>query len=426
MESLPVHLLSLAWDQVRLGLILLDQSFHIRGWNRFLADRSVMFTEQLHGRPFLEAFPEADTPCWHGMTKRVAESGTQVFVQWDENPYLIALPAPEGKGSLMLQSTLLVPFVDSQEDRFYALFIMDTTGVVKHNMGLEKALEGLSSKQQEFAPLKKALETANSQLLQSEKLASIGQLAAGVAHEINNPVGYVSSNLKTLTGYVENLLKIIDAMEPEQSKGALHQLKVDLEYDYIKCDIRSLMAESEDGIDRVMRIVSALKDFSYISEESFVAADLQQGIETTLNVVNNEIKYKAEVVCEFEELPNVECIASQINQVVMNLLLNASHAIDGFGRISLRSGSDSEGDQVWFEVEDNGSGIDAVTMPRIFDPFFTTKPVGTGTGLGLALSYNIIKKHHGRIDVDSQPGRGTRFRVWLPARQPRAEVADEQ
>jgi two-component system NtrC family sensor kinase len=424
MEFLPAHLLSLAWDQVRLGLIFLDQSFHIQGWNRFLADRNVMFTEQLHGRPFLEAFPEADTPCWHGMTKRAAESGIQAFVQWGENPYLIALPAPEGKGTLMLQNTLLLPFIDLQKNLCYALFIMDATGAVKHDKGLEETFEGLSGKKQELAQLKEALGAVNSQLLQSEKLAGIGQLAAGVAHEINNPIGYVSSNLKTLTGYVESLLQIIDAIESDQSLNGLHQLKRDLEYDYIKSDIRSLMAESEDGIDRVKRIVSALKDFSHISEENFVAADLHQGIESTLNVVNNEIKYKAKVVCEFEELPNVECIVSQINQVVMNLLLNASHAIDGFGRIVLRSGS--EGDQVWFEVEDNGSGIDAVTMPRIFDPFFTTKPVGTGTGLGLALSYNIIKKHHGRIDVDSQPGYGTRFRVWLPARQPQAEVAHEQ
>lgn len=422
--ELPSHLSMLTWDQIRMGLIFLDQDFHVRGWNRFLAERNATFTEQLIGRSFLSAFPEADTPCWQGMTERAVETGRQVFVQWRENPYLIAMPADGEAGSLMLQSTLLVPFNDQQGAHFYALFIMDTTSAVKYDIRLERALEGLSGKQQQLAQLKEALGTANSQLLQSEKLAGIGQLAAGVAHEINNPIGYVYSNLKTLTGYVENLLQIIDAVDSGDSLDRVRQLKRELEYDYIQGDIRSLMAESEDGIDRVKRIISALKDFSHIGEESFSAADLHQGIETTLNVVNNEIKYKAEVIREFGHLPEVECIASQINQVVMNLLVNASHAIDGFGRIVLRSGT--EGDQVWFEVEDNGSGIDEVTLRRIFDPFFTTKPVGTGTGLGLALSYSIIKKHNGRIDVDSQPGRGTRFRVWLPINQPQIEVANEQ
>lgn len=424
MEVLPAHLLSLIWDQARIGLILLDQRFCICGWNRFLSECSSVFSEGLIGRSFLEAFPEANTPFWQEMTSQAVENGRQIHVTWQDNPYLIALPAVGDTNSLMLQSTLLVPFVGQAAERFYALFIMDSTSEVKCDVRLEKALEGLNGKQQELAQLKEALEKANSQLLQSEKLAGIGQLAAGVAHEINNPIGYVFSNLKTLTGYVEDLMRIIDAVDREQSLDTVRQLKHKLEYDYIQNDIRSLIAESEDGIDRVKRIISALKDFSHIGEEGFVAVDLHHGIETTLNVVNNEIKYKAEVVREFGALPEVECIASQINQVVMNLLVNASHAIEGFGRIVLRTGL--VGDQVWFEVEDNGTGMDEVTLRRIFDPFFTTKPVGTGTGLGLALSYNIIKKHNGRVEVDSRPGRGTRFRVWLPVTQPQGDTGHEQ
>lgn len=284
------------------------------------------------------------------------------------------------------------------------------------NEPLDAALRALGAKQAEQEFLVSKLEKAQVQLLQSERLATIGQLAAGVAHEINNPVGYVFSNLKTLAGYVEDLLRIIDAVDSVATLDELRQLKLSLEYDYIRNDVEALIVESEDGIERVKKIITALKDFSHIEEEEFVQADLLRGLESTLNMVNNELKYKAEVVREFADLPPVECIASQINQIVMNLLINAAHAIVQFGVITLRCGH--EGAWVWIEVEDTGRGIDPDILKRVYDPFFTTKPVGQGTGLGLTLSYNILQKHHGRFDVESTPGQGSRFRFWLPVRQP--------
>lgn len=159
-----------------------------------------------------------------------------------------------------------------------------------------------------------------------------------------------------------------------------------------------------------------MKDFSHIEEEEYKPADLHRGIETTLNVVNNELKYKAEVIRDFGELPEVECIISQINQVVMNLLMNAAHAIKEQGKITVRTRH--SGDRVVIEVEDNGKGIAQEHLNRIFEPFFTTKPVGEGTGLGLSLSFNIIEKHNGKIEALSTPGQGTRFRVTLPVSQP--------
>jgi len=284
------------------------------------------------------------------------------------------------------------------------------------NEPLDAALRALGAKQAEQEFLVSKLEKAQVQLLQSERLATIGQLAAGVAHEINNPVGYVFSNLKTLAGYVDDLLRIIDAVDSVATLDELRQLKLSLEYDYIRNDVEALIVESEDGIERVKKIITALKDFSHIEEEEFVQADLLRGLESTLNMVNNELKYKAEVVREFADLPPVECIASQINQIVMNLLINAAHAIVQFGVITLRCGH--EGAWVWIEVEDTGSGIDPDILKRVYDPFFTTKPVGQGTGLGLTLSYNILQKHHGRFDVESTPGQGSRFRFWLPVSQP--------
>ncbi|MDR5897662.1 ATP-binding protein [Halomonas vilamensis] len=258
-------------------------------------------------------------------------------------------------------------------------------------------------------------ERAQAHLLQSEKLASIGQLAAGVAHEINNPVGYVFSNLSTLAGYVQELIKLIDAIDSTASLDELKQFKQSSDYDYIRSDVQDLIRESEEGIERVKLIISALKDFSHIEEDAFTYADLHRGIETTLNLVNNELKYKADVEKEFAELPEVECLPSQVNQVVLNLLTNAVHAIENRGTIYLRTGC--EGEYVWFEVEDTGKGIEQAQLAHLFEPFYTTKPMGEGTGLGLSLSYSIVTKHSGDIQVFSEPGEGTRFRVWLPIQQ---------
>lgn len=260
------------------------------------------------------------------------------------------------------------------------------------------------------------LEQANRQLLQSEKLAAIGQLAAGVAHEINNPVGYIYSNLQSLEGYLNDLFRLTDAMGSSSSREELQLIKQNIDYDYLRHDLQDLLAETQEGIGRVKTIIAAMKDFSHIEEEAFKPADLRRGIETTLNLVNNELKYKAEVVCDFEALPEVECIPSQINQVVMNLLVNAAQAIAGFGTITVRTRDN--GEHVIIEVADTGTGISEEYRNRVFEPFFTTKPIGQGTGLGLSLSFNIIEKHNGRIKAVSTPGQGTCFRITLPVTQP--------
>lgn len=274
----------------------------------------------------------------------------------------------------------------------------------------------LQLQQSDPALLNERLEEAKKQLMQSEKLAAIGQLAAGVAHEINNPVGYVYSNLQTLESYLTDLFRLTDAVDSANSLDDLRLIKKNVDYDYLRDDLKDLIAESREGIERVKTIISAMKDFSYIEEEEFKPADIQKGIETTLNVVNNELKYKAELVREFNDLPEVECIISQINQVVMNLLVNAAHAIEDFGKIIVRTRH--VGETVVIEVEDNGKGISQEHLNRIFEPFFTTKPIGKGTGLGLSLSFNIIEKHSGSIEVESSAGQGTCFRITLPIAQP--------
>ncbi|MCE5180940.1 MAG: histidine kinase [Betaproteobacteria bacterium] len=261
------------------------------------------------------------------------------------------------------------------------------------------------------------LEQAQNQLLQSEKMASLGQLAAGVAHEINNPIGFVNSNLGTLKNYIERLLGVLNAYEACEAETAVHSesliaAKQAADLDFLREDIVALFSESRDGLERVKKIVQDLKDFSHIDGVEWQWVDLHKGLDSTLNVVNNEIKYKAEVVKEYGELPEIECLPGQLNQVFMNLLVNAAHAIRERGTITIRTGT--EGSNVWVEVADTGSGIAPENLPRVFDPFFTTKPAGKGTGLGLSLSYGIVKKHGGRIDVKSELGSGTTFRVTLP------------
>ena len=263
------------------------------------------------------------------------------------------------------------------------------------------------------------------QLVQSEKLASIGQLAAGVAHEINNPIGYIFSNFGTLEGYIDQLFAMLAAYEGAEASvsapgvaAALCALREQIELEFLKEDIPVLMRESKQGIARVRQIVQDLKDFSHVdSALDFQWANLHQGIDSTLNVVASEIKYKADVVKEYGDIPDVECLPSQINQVVMNLVVNAAHAMgEQRGCITIRTGTEAE--QVWLEVADTGSGIPPDTLKRIFEPFFTTKPIGKGTGLGLSLSYGIVQKHQGRIEVSSVVGQGTTFRMTLPMRRP--------
>ena len=276
-----------------------------------------------------------------------------------------------------------------------------------------------------LSELNDKLSLAQQKLLQSEKLASIGQLAAGVAHEINNPIGYVFSNFGALEGYLADLFAMLDAYEQAEPAIAapevaqrLRSLREQIDLPFLRTDIGQLMAESKEGIVRVRRIVQDLKDFSRTDAlQEWVWADLRQGIDTTLNIVSNEVKYKADVIRQYGEIPDIECQPSELNQVIMNLVVNAAHAMgEQRGRITLRTGCGSDSD-IWVEVEDTGKGIAPEHLSRIFDPFFTTKAVGQGTGLGLSLAYSTVQKHHGRIDVHSVPGRGTTFRITLPIRQ---------
>ncbi|MBS1209108.1 MAG: hypothetical protein H6R19_1506 [Proteobacteria bacterium] len=273
--------------------------------------------------------------------------------------------------------------------------------------------------------LNKKLEDAHNQLLQAEKLSAIGQLAAGVAHEINNPIGFVHSNLGTLNEYVATLINLCDTYtnlfeetQPDDTPllFEIRRIKQEQDYNYLRSDIFPLLEESREGLIRVRKIVQDLRDFSRSGPQEWGAADLHKGLDSTLNIVANELKYKCHIHKEYGNIPEVVCVISQINQVFMNLLVNAAQSIKTQGLITLRSGMEGT-DHVWVSISDSGEGIPPENLNHIFEPFFTTKPVGVGTGLGLSLVFGIITRHHGRIDVSSEPGKGSTFRITLPVTQ---------
>lgn len=307
----------------------------------------------------------------------------------------------------------------------------DTTGawwMLQDRTEVRTAQEELRTRFEELQSTNRQLEQAQNQLLQSDKMASIGQLAAGVAHEINNPVGFVSSNLHSLRQYVQDLLSLVDAHDLARARpgdpaleSQLDQARQAAELDYLREDLPQLLDESAEGLARVKKIVQDLKDFSRVDQSDWQEADLIAGLESTLNVVRNEVKYKAEVQRRLSPLPAVMCLAGQLNQVFMNLIVNATHAIAGQGVITLSSGT--EGEWVWIQIDDTGCGMTEEVRRRIFEPFYTTKDVGKGTGLGLSLSFSIVQKHGGAIEARSAPGEGSSFRVWVPIRGPQAHLS---
>lgn len=264
------------------------------------------------------------------------------------------------------------------------------------------------------------LQQTQSQILQQEKMASIGQLAAGVAHEINNPMGFISSNLSSLGKYMEKisafnaaLLEAVESTGDRDTLDKLNDLRKKMKIDFILGDISGLLAESHDGAERVRRIVQDLKSFSHVDDVQCKPFSINECLTSTLNMARNEIKYIADVEQEYDpDLPLLNCYPQQLNQVFMNILVNAAHAMEGHGVISIKTMR--EADDIVVRISDTGKGIAPENLSRIFEPFFTTKEVGKGTGLGLSISYDIVKKHGGVITAESEVGAGTIFTIRLP------------
>ncbi len=283
------------------------------------------------------------------------------------------------------------------------------------------------AQKREMEEMNQQLQLQQQHLLQSEKMASIGQLAAGVAHEINNPVGFVMSNVGTLREYIATLRKVLDlyqeldqafdardAQKLRTLRSRIKAVRDEEDLSYILADVDELLGESKDGCERIRDIVLNLKSFARADDAQLKEADINEGIEATLKIVWNELKYKCTVHKDLNPLPLVRCYMGQLNQVFTNLLVNASHAIEDKGEITIHTEATDE--HIVIQVSDTGSGIAPEHAAKLFDPFFTTKEVGKGTGLGLAIAHGIVQTHNGTIDVESEVGKRTTFTIRLPIR----------
>ncbi|MBD2663182.1 hypothetical protein H6G73_01715 [Richelia sinica FACHB-800] len=315
----------------------------------------------------------------------------------------------------------------------------DETGILGTALNhlIQKVKELLLEKEQHSQEIQQTLEQlhkAQLQLVQTEKMSSLGQLIAGIAHEINNPVNFIYGNIAHIDNYSQNLLKLVAAYQyhypetPEKIQIILDEM----ELDFIQEDLPKLLQSMEIGTERIRQIVLSLRNFSRLDESEFKYVDIHEGIENTLLILQHRLKTKPDspgiqIIKEYAKLPLIECYAGQLNQVFMNLLTNAIDAVD---ELLIQQKKDSLLQQqgliyistqlitdhlVQITITDNGLGIPETARSRIFDPFFTTKPVGKGTGLGLSISYNIIvEKHHGKMWCDSQLGEGTKFVIQVP------------
>ncbi len=278
--------------------------------------------------------------------------------------------------------------------------------------------QDLEYRNAELARQKTEMERLQAQVLQAEKMASLGQLAAGVAHELNNPAGFIYSNIDLLKGYIERLRSCLSDYDrlalPPEAAARISAIKKEIDYDHIVADLGSILSDCYVGAERIRDVVQNLRLFSRLDEPALTPVDLHEGIESTVRLLSEYYKSgRISLIRNYGELPRVNCYGAQLNQVWMNLLVNAAQAIgsvEGEVQITTRC----EGPAVLVSFTNSGPGISPEQLTKIFDPFFTTKPIGEGTGLGLSISHGIIQRHGGKIEVESPPGRGTTFTISLP------------
>jgi signal transduction histidine kinase len=270
------------------------------------------------------------------------------------------------------------------------------------------------------------LKTMQSQLIHQEKMASLGRLVAGIAHELNNPINFVHGNLPYLRQYVDELKKVIAATDslPLEHRQPVEELKNKLKYDFLVTDLDNIIADLNEGSGRIRHIIRDLRSFSRLDEAELKEASVQEGIESTLKILSQYYgKDKIQVRADYGNLPQILCYPGQLNQVWMNLLGNAAQAMSQVSAPEVKIKGELEDNYVLVSIQDSGTGIKNADQSKIFDPFFTTKPVGQGTGLGLSICHSIIERHGGQIWFESEEGKGTTFFVRLPLNANKQELA---
>ncbi|MDP5188188.1 MAG: ATP-binding protein [Alishewanella sp.] len=410
-----------------LGVCVLNEHLGIEYWNDFFADRLNISSDDVKGRSLLDLFPN-EAKYLKKKINSVFILNNASFSYWEHRPHVFLFSSSRpitGEETLMYQNIEFLPLdVKNNSVKTVCMIVQDVTELASYYQVQKQLSEQLAQEHAALQVLNNKLEAAQNQLLQSEKMAAIGQLAAGVAHEINNPIGFINSNLQSLQDYAAKLLKLTNFYEKVIRKTenktflALQQDMHDrIQYSFLREDMPELVSESLEGIGRVSEIIKNLKAFSHVDNSEWQYADIVDGIESTLKIANNQLKYNVEIHRDYQkELPKLFCQPMQLNQVFLNLLVNAAHAIQEAGHIYIAASATETTFVV--SIRDNGCGISQSAMRKIFEPFYTTKPVGQGTGLGLSLSYSIVQKHKGNITVSSELNVGTTFTISIPILQP--------
>lgn len=260
------------------------------------------------------------------------------------------------------------------------------------------------------------MKKVEAQLVDSAKLASLGELVAGVAHEMNNPLSFIHSNLRNMSKFVSKMMELIDLFErddlPPQVKDVVAAKKTEINYAYLKTRLTEMIERSMVGTERLTKIIADLRTFTRMDSSEMIESDINDALEITTSFVTYEFKERITLIKNFGSIPKVKCFIQRLSQVFLNLLVNAGHAVEGQGKITIRT--TQEGGMVRIDISDTGSGIPEDKIAKIFEPFFTTKPIGKGTGLGLSISTDIIKQHKGTIEVKSKVGEGTTFTLKIP------------
>ncbi|CAN5292762.1 hypothetical protein BH10PSE19_BH10PSE19_02650 [soil metagenome] len=313
---------------------------------------------------------------------------------------------------ISITSLVLLAFIRERESA--------SQKILRANVELEERVkqrtQALAEKNQQLNQTIDALKKAQSQLVQSEKMSTIGLLTAGIAHEINNSVNFISSNLTPLQDDVNDILAILEQYEKSGVQSAdVQAIKAKIDLDYTVTETKNLFIGMEEGARRTTNIVKDLRTFSRLDEAGFKKINLAANIDSTLSLLQHHFKDKITIHRYYEELPEIECNPGKLNQAIMNILMNAVAAIKDKGEITLSLTKTDK--QVHISIKDTGSGMDKQTQEKIFEPFFTTKDVGKGTGLGLSITYKVIQDHHGIIEVKSEIGHGTEFIITLPISQ---------
>jgi len=450
-------------DNLPVGIFVLKKDFVVLFWNSMLEEWSNISRDKIIGSNIFDNFPHLNKFLFISRIQEIFNGGPPAVFSSHLHKYIIPSYLPDGMMRMQHTTVIAVPAMSNTD--YFGLFVVEditdlSCQIKKYKEMRDKALLEVKERKIAEKELKKAeaelmnyninleetvekrtkklnealsnLKNMQSQLVQTEKMASIGQLAAGVAHEINNPTGFISSNLNVLADYdmdIGSLIEQYRALVSDLMSGTsasareglssisellarIAEIEKEIDIDFILSDTPNLIKESQDGADRIRKIVISLKDFAHPGKNKLKYADINSNLDSTLNIVWNELKYNATIIKEYGQIPEVLCYPQQLNQVFMNILVNAAQAIEKQGEIKIATRL-LDG-KVEIKISDTGSGISEENLSKIFDPFFTTKEVGKGTGLGMNVAYNIIKKHKGTIDIESAVGVGTTFTISIP------------